>query len=80
MFSVDFLADTVLLLTNAVYFKDQWKNSFDPDMTKEENFYSQGYAMDPITVQMMYKEDFFMNAFLPDMKCDALMLPYEVST
>lgn len=47
--------DDVMFLINAVYFKGQWRNRFDPGRTRPSAFYLEG-ADDPVQVQTMHAE------------------------
>ncbi|PKL91657.1 MAG: hypothetical protein CVV21_06425 [Candidatus Goldiibacteriota bacterium HGW-Goldbacteria-1] len=47
-------SDTKLVLTNAIYFKADWLNQFDPNDTGMEDFYTQSGVT--VTVDMMHKD------------------------
>lgn len=71
----DVNADTRLVLLNAIYFKGNWADKFNPNLTKEEDFYINND--DTVKVNMMhikkrynYREDGELNAKI-------LELPYE---
>jgi serpin B len=66
-------SDTALVLTNAVYFKGQWKSQFDKTETQNMEFAIS--AKDEVKVPMMHqKEDF---KYYADNKLQALELPYK---
>ena len=65
--------DTVLVLTNAIYFKGDWKIKFEKSNTKREGFAIS--AKDKVMVDMMHlKEDF---KYYEDANLQALELPYK---
>ncbi len=65
--------DTVLVLTNAVYFKGDWKFKFEKSDTKRENFAVS--AKDKVVVDMMHiKEDF---KYYENATMQIIELPYK---
>ncbi|MBN2457165.1 MAG: serpin family protein [Sedimentisphaerales bacterium] len=65
--------DTVLVLTNAIYFKGDWQVQFDKKDTKESQFMIS--AKNKVKVPMMYlKEDF---NYCSDENLQVLELPYK---
>lgn len=69
-------ARTRLVLVNAVYFKGQWEDAFDPRMTLDRRFTpSHG---DPANVPMMHRTGLYRHASLDGVA--ALELPYRNRT
>nr|XP_044249264.1 serine protease inhibitor 42Dd [Drosophila takahashii] len=69
--------ETSAVLINALYFKGKWQKPFMPETTSLDAFH-----VDPDTrveVNMMYQEDKFRFADLPQLKARAVQLPYEYS-
>jgi serpin B len=65
--------DTVLVLTNAVYFKGDWKIKFEKNDTKRENFAVS--AKDKVVVDMMHLKENFK--YYEDANLQVLELPYK---
>ncbi len=65
--------DTVMVLTNAVYFKGEWKNKFEKEDTKPADFYVS--AKDKVEVDMMLTENMFKG--YQDEKLQIVELPYK---
>lgn len=65
--------DTDLVITNAIYFKGDWKTPFDKHKTKVSNFFVS--AEKKVSVPMMYMEQNFK--YYEDDKLQALELPYK---
>lgn len=63
---------TVLVLTNAIYFKGQWERRFDPQQTRDEAFHVDPGR--PVDVPMMHQSDTFRWAGHDVL--DVLELPY----
>ncbi|XP_056100480.1 serpin peptidase inhibitor, clade B (ovalbumin), member 1, like 3 isoform X1 [Rhinichthys klamathensis goyatoka] len=76
----DLLADgdvdplTKLVLVNAVYFKGDWERKFREDLTRDEQFKINKNESKP--VRMMFQKAKFHLAFIPDVNCQILELPY----
>ena len=67
-------SDTVMVLTNAIYFAGNWTNAFEESETVEGKFYSRGQYAD---VQMMSKIDSYKYASVQELDCEIVELPYE---
>ncbi|KAH8299504.1 hypothetical protein KR044_001994, partial [Drosophila immigrans] len=65
---------TEALLVNAIYFKARWANEFSSMDTTPEKFRVSSKAI--VTVPMMYNDDIFHYADLPELDAKALELPY----
>jgi serpin B len=65
-------SSSVLVLTNAVYFKGDWKTKFDPDATYDATFRSPAGETD---VEMMHRVDRY--GYFEDDAVRLLELPYE---
>ena len=63
---------TRLVLTNAIYFKGDWKYQFEPELTQEAPF--QVAPGEQLSVQMMYQKNRFKYAALPNFQM--LEMPY----
>ncbi|CAH1774679.1 unnamed protein product [Owenia fusiformis] len=76
--SVDVNSLTILILVNAIYFKADWKHTFDTKNTKPAPFYSPGKR---ITVNMMMQSfnESQRHVYIKDKDLDAhiLELPYK---
>uniref|UniRef100_A0A1L8EFW9 Putative serpin n=1 Tax=Haematobia irritans TaxID=7368 RepID=A0A1L8EFW9_HAEIR len=73
--SVD--GDTSSVLVNAIYFKAKWKNPFSDVSTTKSNF--KVNSKQEVQVDMMYQDDKFRYADLPEYNAKALEMPYEKS-
>uniref|UniRef100_A0A668ULW0 Serpin domain-containing protein n=1 Tax=Oreochromis aureus TaxID=47969 RepID=A0A668ULW0_OREAU len=65
-------ADTRLALVNAVYFKGNWKNTFDEENTKEMPF----KVKQTVPVQMMHQRKKLPYNYIADHDLQILELPY----
>ncbi|XP_077055295.1 serpin peptidase inhibitor, clade B (ovalbumin), member 1, like 3 [Siphateles boraxobius] len=65
---------TRLVLVNAVYFKGDWERKFRQDLTRDEQFKINKNESKP--VRMMFQKAKFRLAFIPDVNCQILELPY----
>ncbi|XP_060653700.1 antichymotrypsin-2 [Drosophila nasuta] len=65
---------THALLVNAIYFKARWATEFSSMDTNPEKFRVSNNAV--VTVPMMYNDDIFPYADLPELNAKALELPY----
>ncbi|XP_051971008.1 leukocyte elastase inhibitor-like [Xyrauchen texanus] len=70
----DVNALTRMVLVNAIYFKGNWEKKFSVEITKEEPFRLNKNEMKP--VQMMHQKAKFPLAFIPELNCQILELPY----
>jgi serpin B len=70
--SGDIDAGTMLVLTNAVYFKAKWLNTFNPKETRPGQFHT-GKG-ETVTVPMMFQQHAFPWAAGED--CDVVEMPY----
>lgn len=65
---------TRLVLVNAIYFKGSWERKFREEHTQEKQFKINKKESKP--VQMMFQKAKFPLAFIPDVNCQILELPY----
>ncbi|XP_075168016.1 serine protease inhibitor 42Dd-like isoform X1 [Haematobia irritans] len=73
--SVD--GDTSSVLVNAIYFKAKWKNPFSDVSTTKSNF--KVNTKQEVQVDMMYQDNKFRYADLPEYNAKALEMSYEKS-
>jgi serine protease inhibitor len=66
--------DTLLVLVDALYFKADWKEAFDPQQTQPETFTPQD-GSPPFRVPMMHQTAEF--GYLTQPRFDAVRLPYK---
>ncbi|XP_058235504.1 leukocyte elastase inhibitor-like isoform X3 [Hemibagrus wyckioides] len=66
---------TKLVLVNAIYFKCNWETKFKQNSTMEHPFKLNKRETKP--VQMMNQKAMFPLAFIPEMQCKILEMPYE---
>lgn len=71
------LANTALIIVNAIYFKGNWKSKFSQSNTSPDDFYVE--AMKIITVDFMHKTDYHYYAQFNNLKASALELEYDKS-
>ncbi|EDW46673.1 serine protease inhibitor 42Dd [Drosophila sechellia] len=69
--------ETSALLINVLYFKGKWQKPFMPETTSIDHFHVDRDTH--VEVNMMYQEDKFRFAELPQLKARAVELPYEYS-
>ncbi|XP_036891381.1 serpin B3 [Sturnira hondurensis] len=66
---------TVLALVNAIYFKGQWSEKFNPELTEQGEFWLNKDTSKP--VQMMKKKGLFNFSKLEGMAAKILEIPYK---
>ncbi|XP_019643332.1 PREDICTED: uncharacterized protein LOC109484493 [Branchiostoma belcheri] len=72
----DMLNDlTRVVLVNAIYFKGQWADMFDPYDTADMPFYRT--EEDSVDIPMMFREGRYNSVRDPDVGCSVLELPYK---
>ncbi|CAG7786209.1 unnamed protein product [Allacma fusca] len=72
----DLNALTRLVLVNAIYFKGLWENKFDPEYTRQEQFYVS--PTKNVTVDMMKKEsDYPYVDLTAELDAKAISIPYK---
>ncbi|KYK25776.1 MAG: hypothetical protein AYK23_03740 [Candidatus Proteinoplasmatales archaeon SG8-5] len=67
---------TYLVLTNAIYFKSDWKYQFDPEATYETVFHKSDGGDVTVDMMMMDDEDIEFN-YTENDDCQMLKLPYK---
>lgn len=65
--------NTIMLLLNAIYFKDKWKSEFNKSATKDDNFFIT--ASNKIITPMMNKTTLF--SYMDSGNFQAVKLPYK---
>ncbi|XP_055310175.1 ovalbumin-related protein X-like [Sitodiplosis mosellana] len=70
-------ADSRVILVNAIHFKAEWKDKFYEDSTRKGNFYIS--ETETVPVDLMYNEEWFSYADLPDLDATALKMEYAES-
>ncbi|KAH0545955.1 hypothetical protein KQX54_005000 [Cotesia glomerata] len=65
-----------ILLANAIYFKGNWTNKFDPRNTRPYRFYVNGRKESVKNVPMMFINAEFQWGYIPDLKSGFIELPY----
>ncbi|XP_017559457.1 leukocyte elastase inhibitor-like isoform X1 [Pygocentrus nattereri] len=65
---------TRLVLVNAIYFKGNWHKKFESTATRQVQF--QLNKKDTKPVQMMHQKAKFDLAYIPEMECQILEMPY----
>ncbi|XP_070276525.1 serpin B3 [Myotis yumanensis] len=68
-------SSTILVLVNAIYFKGQWNEKFDPKKTEQGQFWLNKDTSK--VVQMMKQSHMFKFASLEDMQAKILEIPYK---
>jgi len=65
---------TKLILINAVYFKGDWKNKFESDLTYADTFHIN--SNESVDVDMMFQEEKFLYGESKNINCKVAELPY----
>ena len=68
---------TKLVLVNAIYFKGQWKNKFDPKLTRDMPFHTS--KVEVKNVPTMYSHSIYKYGELLDLNAKFVVIPYKVS-
>ncbi|MEM9886435.1 MAG: serpin family protein [Bacteroidota bacterium] len=66
-------ADAVMYLINAIYFKGEWTNAFNPEMNYENTFFAADGQSEQVEYMTLGKRDF---AYFEDESMQAISLPY----
>ncbi|KAM8966458.1 leukocyte elastase inhibitor-like [Pelodytes ibericus] len=66
---------TKLVLVNAIYFKGDWAEKFNPQETREKQFRLS--KNEQKVVKMMYQKKKFPFTYIPEINCRMLELPYK---
>ncbi len=66
--------DTKLILTNAIYFKGEWKNGFDSDLTVKRDFYASENKTVEVDMMFMGEEKF---SYTEDENVQVLEMSYK---
>ncbi|XP_076163834.1 serine protease inhibitor 3/4 isoform X3 [Ptiloglossa arizonensis] len=73
--SGDLNGDTALVLVNAIYFKGQWKNKFNPELTKNMPFHINENTVN--NVPTMYRQGSYKYGELPHLNAKFIEIPYQ---
>lgn len=73
----DLDGDTRLVLINAVYFKGNWKQKFDPELTEPMPFHVDENTTKQVPT--MYRKGHYNFGHIPEFEATYVELPYEVS-
>ncbi|XP_074098985.1 iris-like isoform X2 [Cotesia typhae] len=73
--SDDLDGDTRLVLINAVYFKGNWKQKFDPELTEPMPFHVDENTTKQ--VPMMFRKGYYNFGHIPEFEATYVELPYE---
>lgn len=76
MIILDDLEGAALILINAVYFKGNWAEKFDPTLTKPGPFYINDTTVKE--VPMMFKSGKFNFGYIEEFNVQYVELPYKV--
>ncbi|XP_077179684.1 kallistatin-like [Paroedura picta] len=66
--------NTLMVLVNYVYFKAPWKNPFDPELTRETDFFVD--ATTTVKVNMMYREGYYDYLYDDSLHYWVVRVPY----
>ena len=76
LISAEMLDDTTgLVLVNAIYFKGQWKDKFDPTLTSDMPFHTS--KVEVKNVPTMYRQGNYKYGNLPDLNAKFVVIPYK---
>ncbi|XP_048265792.1 serine protease inhibitor 3/4-like [Bombus terrestris] len=76
LITAEMLGDTTrLVLVNAIYFKGQWKDKFDPQFTKDKPFHIS--TVEVKDVPTMYRHGTYKLGRLPDLNARFIEMPYK---
>ncbi|XP_071872233.1 antichymotrypsin-2-like [Bombus fervidus] len=76
LINAEMLSDTTrLVLVNAIYFKGQWKEKFDPTLTSDMPFHTS--KVEVKNVPTMYRQVTYKYGRLPDLKAEFVVIPYK---
>ncbi|CAB3233605.1 unnamed protein product [Arctia plantaginis] len=70
----DISPSTQMIITNALYFKAPWKNSFNIKRTERDCFFNNGFCRNVAMMSLIAKLNY---AYVPTLKSHALELPYQ---
>ncbi|XP_017402423.1 serpin A12 isoform X1 [Cebus imitator] len=65
---------TVMLLTNYIFFRGKWRHEFDPNLTKEEDFFLEKNSS--VKVPMMFHSGMYQVGYDDKLSCTILKIPY----
>ncbi|XP_030659051.1 serpin A12 [Nomascus leucogenys] len=66
---------TVMLLANYIFFRARWKHEFDPNVTKEEDFFLEKNSS--VKVPMMFRSGMYQVGYDDKLSCTILEIPYQ---
>nr|4Y3K_A Chain A, Serpin A12 [Homo sapiens]4Y3K_B Chain B, Serpin A12 [Homo sapiens] len=66
---------TVMLLANYIFFRARWKHEFDPNVTKEEDFFLEKNSS--VKVPMMFRSGIYQVGYDDKLSCTILEIPYQ---
>ncbi|XP_011715413.1 serpin A12 [Macaca nemestrina] len=65
---------TVMLLTNYIFFRARWQHEFDPNVTKEEDFFLEKNSS--VKAPMMFHSGMYQVGYDDKLSCTILEIPY----
>lgn len=69
---------SLIVLTNAIYFKGDWARQFKPERTRKTKFHVSSNANDDVDVEMMsMSKEEWMAGIHDDLGCKVLEMPYK---
>ncbi|KAM3920344.1 alpha-1-antitrypsin-like [Leptodactylus fuscus] len=69
---------TALVIVNTIYFKGSWEEAFNVNHTREEDFHVNKNTV--VKVQMMTRKGKYLTAFLDEIGCTVVEVPYKGNT